>query len=280
MAEFMFVNLNNPTQNKRREVRKLVRSHVSHVQHSLKRTELGQVQKPSKSRYVDRSINGWAVFDDGKAGQQSQMKISAAFGLAPRPLVQHESTLPDSGPTRSPRQLYYQELPATDKSRHRTKQGQRQPEASPASPIPILGTEVNVKEESPQVVVSTLSTVKCETAATSPEGVFVKQELDHETDGILDIVSEHSSRSQSLSSSSAFQRGWEGDKPASDSFTTLYSSLGDPTDELRNLIELAGIGLSSALVLTPSLFSLAVQQRKLTLLGFPNQNFRLNGPRL
>jgi hypothetical protein len=279
MAEFMFVNLNNPTQNKRREVRKLVRSHVSHVQHSLKRTELGQVQKPSKSRYVDRSVNGWAVFDDGKAGQQSQMKISAAFGLAPRPLVQHESTLPDSDLTRSPRQLYYQELPATDKSRRRTKQGQRQPKASPTSPTPILGTEVNVKE-SPQVVGSTLSTVKCETAATSPEGVFVKQELDHEKDGILDIVSEHSSRSQSLSSSSAFQRGWEGDKPAGDSFTTLYSSLGDPTDELRNRIELAGIGLSSALVLMLSLFSLAVQQRKLTLLGFPNQSFRLHGPRL
>jgi hypothetical protein len=98
MAEFMFVNLNNPTQNKRREVRKLVRSHVSYMQHSQKRTELGQVQKPSKSRYTDRSVNGWAVLDDSIAARSSQLKVDSASGLNSGLLPQHQSTVPGSSP--------------------------------------------------------------------------------------------------------------------------------------------------------------------------------------
>jgi hypothetical protein len=110
MAEFMFVNLNNPTQNKRREVRKLVRSHVSYMQHSQKRTELGQVQKPSKSRYTDRSVNGWAVLDDSIAARSSQLKVDSASGLNSGLLPQHQSTVPGSVQVRLPRQMYDKEL--------------------------------------------------------------------------------------------------------------------------------------------------------------------------
>ena len=263
MAEFMFVNLNNPTQNKRREVRKLVRSHVSYIQHSQKRTELGQVQKPSKSRYTDRSVNGWAVLDDSRAAHPSQINVNAASGLVSSLLPQHQSTVPDSAQTRSPRQLYSNDLTVVGKSRRRPKQSQCQSKAPPTPPTPILGDEVNTKKESPHAV-STLPTVKSETTATSPEGVFIKQELDHETDHKLDIVSEHSSRSQSLSSSSTFQLGWESLEPASNSLPPLYFSLRDPTDELREGIELSELSMSSVMVSPPRSHLLEIQQHRLS----------------
>jgi hypothetical protein len=252
MAVFMFVNLNNPTQNKHREVRKLVRSHVSYMQHSQKRTDLGQIQKPSKSRHNDRSVNGWAVLDDNsRAARSSQLKVNAASDLDSGLLPQHQSTLPGSVQARSPRQMYDKKLTTAGKTRGRPRQSQRQPKASPTpQPIPIVDEEVNTKPESPQAV-STLPNVKSETAAASPEEFPIKQEMEHETDHKWDIVSQHSSQSQSLSPSSTRSKwgGWEGDRSSSKSLPPLYYfSLGDPTDELRNRVELSGIGLSSALV--------------------------------
>jgi hypothetical protein len=246
MAEFMFVNLNEPTQNKRREVRKLVRSHVSYMQHSQKRTELGQVQKPTKSRYTDRSVNGWAVLDDGRAGQRSQLKLKAASGLNSGLLAQHQSTLPGSDPIRSPRQLYNEEITAPTKSQHRPRQIQRQPKAS-TSPTPIPGDEVNAMKESPQTV-STLPIIKSEVYVTSPGGVIVKQEQEDQTDRKWDIVSQHSSGSQSLSSPFTSEWRWEGDESQSTSLPFFFSNLGDPTDELRNRIELSRMSMSSVMV--------------------------------
>jgi hypothetical protein len=247
MAEFMFVNLNEPTQNKRREVRKLVRSHVSYMQHSQKRTELGQVQKPSKSRYTDRSVNGWAVLDDGRAGRHSQLKLKAASGLDSGLLTQHQSTLPGSDPIRSPRQLYNKELPAATKSQRRPRQTQRQPKSSTTSPTPISGDEVNARKESPQAV-PTLPTAKSEVYVKSPEVVIVKQEPGYRTDQKWDIVSQDSSLLQSPSSSAIFEWGWAGDEPSYYSFPPSYSNLSDPTDELRNRVELARMSMSSVTV--------------------------------
>jgi hypothetical protein len=105
MAEFMFVNLNDPTQNKRRGVRKLVRSHVSCVQHSQKRIELGDVRKQSQSRYTDRSVNAWELLDDSKAGQLSQLSANAASDVDSSLLTQHHTTLPGLGPIRCLRQV-------------------------------------------------------------------------------------------------------------------------------------------------------------------------------
>jgi hypothetical protein len=247
MAEFMFVNLNNPTQNKRREVRKLVRSHVSYMQHSQRRTELGQVQKPSKSRYTDRSVNGWAVLDDSIAARSS-LQVNSASGLHSGLLPQHQSTPPGPVQVRSPRQMYKQEPPAAGKSRRRPRQSPRQPKA-PATPppTPVLDDEVNAKQESPQPR-STLSIVKSEAAVTSPEDVIIKQEPEHQTDHRWDIVPQHSSRSQSPSSASTSQWDCEGDGPSPKSFAVFFSNLKDPTDELRTRIELSRISLSSVKV--------------------------------
>ena len=127
----------------------------------------------------------------------------------------------------------------------------------------------------------TLPTVKSETAAASPGEILIKQEMEHETDGNWDIVSQHSSRSLSLSSSSTECGRWEDDKPSSKSLQPLYYfSLGDPTNELRNRIELSGIGLSSALVSSLPPRSLNLQQSKLTSPGFPRQHHRFDGPRM
>jgi hypothetical protein len=241
----MFVNLNEPTQNKRREVRKLVRSHVSYMQHSQKRLELGQVQKQSRSRYTDRSVNGWAVLDEGRAGQLSQRKANAALGLDSGLLTQHQSTLPGSDPIRSPRQLYNKELPAATKSQRRPRQTQRQPKASPMSLTPILN--VNAKEKPPQAV-PTLPAVKSEVYVTSPRGVIVKQEQEDQTDHKWDIVSQHSSLLQSPSSSPTFEWGSAGDELPSTSLPFFFSNLGDPTDELRNRIELSRMSMSSVMV--------------------------------
>jgi hypothetical protein len=262
MAEFMFVNLNDPTQNKRREVRKLVRSHVSYMQHSQKKTELGQVQKPSKSRYTDRSVNGWAVLDEGRAGQLSQRKANAAHGLDSGLLAQHQSTLPGSDPIRSPRQLYHKELPAATKSQRRPRQTQRQPKGSPTPPTPILGDEVNAKKESPQAV-SILPIVKSEVYMTSPGEVIVKQEQEQEDqrNHKWDIVSQHALRSQSLSSSSKFELGWEGVELPSTPLSFFFSNLGDPTDELRNRIEFSKMSMSSLMVSPPYLI-LSTSNRK------------------
>jgi hypothetical protein len=248
MAEFMFVNLNNPTQNTRREVRKLVRSHVSYMQHSQKRTELGQVQKPSKSRYTDRSVNGWAVLDDSIAARSSQLKVDSASGLNSGLLPQHQSTVPGSVQVRLPRQMYDKELTATGKSRRRPRQSPRQPKA-PATPpaTPVLGDEVNAKQESPQPM-STLPIVKSEDAVTSPKGVVIKQEPEYQMDHRWDIVPQHSSRSQSLSSASTSQWDWESDEPSPKSFAFFFSNLKDPTDELRTRVELSRISLSSVMV--------------------------------
>jgi hypothetical protein len=247
MAEFMFVNLNEPTQNKRREVRKLVRSHVSYMQHSQKRLELGQVQKQSKSRYTDRSVNGWAALDEGRAGQLSQRKANAALGLDSGLLAQHQSTLPGSDPIRSPRQLYHKDLPAATKSQRRPRPTQGQPKASPMPPTPILGEQVTAKKESTHSV-STLPIVKSEVYVTSPGGIVAKQEQENQADSKWDIVPQHSSRSQSLSSSSTFEWGWEGDEPPCTSLPFFFSNLGDPTDELRNRIGLSKMSMSSVMV--------------------------------
>jgi len=254
----MFVNLNNPTQNKRREVRKLVRSHVSHIQHSLKRTELGQVQKPSKSRYTDRSVNGWAVLDESRAAHPSQRKVNAASGLDSSLLPQHQSTSSGSAQSRSPRRLHSKNLAVAGKSRRHSRQSQCQPKDSHTPLTPTSSDGIKIKEESPQVV-SIPSTVKSETDVTSSEGVCIKRDPDRETNRRLDIVSEHSLRSQSLTSSSALQWSWKGDDPARSSPAPLYFSLGDPTDELRNRIELAGIGMSSTMVSTLLPLSLEMQ---------------------
>jgi hypothetical protein len=256
----MFVNLNNPTQNKRREVRKLVRSHVSYMQHSQRRTELGQVQKPSKSRYTDRSVNGWAVLDDSIAARSS-LQVNSASGLHSGLLPQHQSTPPGPVQVRSPRQMYKQEPPAAGKSRRRPRQSPRQPKA-PATPppTPVLDDEVNAKQESPQPR-STLSIVKSEAAVTVPEDVVIKQEPE---DHRWDIVPQHSSRSHSLSSSSASNRHWKYDESLSSSPPPLYFNLGDPTDELRNQIELSGLSMSSVMVSSPLPPPLEMQQWKLT----------------
>jgi hypothetical protein len=248
MAEFMFVNLNNPTQNKRREVRKLVRSHVSYIQHSQKRTELGQVQKPSKSRYTDRSVNGWAVLDDRRAGHLSQRKSNTPSGVTP-----HQSISPGADPIRIPRQLYNDDLPAVGSLRRCSRQSQGQPRNPPAPPTPMPTDEVNAKKESPQAV-STLPKVKSETAVTTtPERVIIKQEPGYETDQRRDIISQHSS--PSLRSASTFGRDGEDDQLPYYPFPLLHPSLGDPTDELRIRIEVLRVSLPSIMVLSLRLHS-------------------------
>ena len=250
----MFVNLNDPTQNKQREVRKLVRSHVSYIQHSQKRTELGQVQKQSKSRYTDRSVNGWAVLNDfTRAGQSSQLKTDAASGVDPGLIAQHQTALPDSGPNRYPRQLYSEELPPVGKSRRRPRRARCQPKASPTPPTQILDADADTgsyaNKDSPPAV-SIVPTVKSETAVTSPDMFPMKQESEHETDRKWDTVSQHSAQSQITSSPSITGLGWVGHQRLSSSSPPLYPSLGDPTDELRNRIELSGLSLSSVKVLS------------------------------
>jgi hypothetical protein len=60
MVEFHFVNYNDPAQTKSRDVRKFIRSHVSHVQHEQKRTELGQIlHKQTRPRSSKQSIDAW-----------------------------------------------------------------------------------------------------------------------------------------------------------------------------------------------------------------------------
>jgi hypothetical protein len=248
MAEFMFVNLNDPTQNKRREVRKLVRSHVSYKQHSQKRLELGQVQRPSKARYTDRSINGWAVLDDSRADHSSQLKVNATSGVDSGLFTQHQSILPSPVHIRCPRQLFNKELAASDNTRRRPRRKQCQPKASPKLLTPVPYDESNANTDSPQTV-STLSVVKSENTVTSPKGIIIKQEPDYQTDHKWEIVSRHSSRSQSLASPSTPRWDWKGEEPSITSFPLLYPSLSDPTDELRNRIELSRMSLSSVMVL-------------------------------
>jgi hypothetical protein len=244
----MFVNLNNPTQNKRREVRKLVRSHVSYMQHSQKRTELGQVQKPSKSRYTDRSVNGWAVLNDRKAGHLSQRKSNAPSGVTP-----HQPISPGADAIRIPRQLYNDDLPAVGSLRRCSRQSQGQPRNPLAPPTPMPTNEANAKKESPQAV-STLPKVKSETTVTTtPERVIIKQEPGYEMDQIRDIISQH--YSPSLQSSSTSGRDGEGDQLPYYPFPLLHPSLGDPTDELRIRIEVLRVSLPSIMVLSLRLHS-------------------------
>ena len=245
----MFVNLNEPTQNKRREVRKLVRSHVSYIQHSQKRGDLGQVEKQSKSRYIHRSVNGWAVLDDnGRAGQTSKLNASAASGVHSCLLPQHQPMSTGLNPIRHSRQLCQKELPADGKSRRRLRRDQFQPRALPMPPTPIVNDDVtaNINEDPPQAV-STMPTVNSETVITSPGRVFIKQEPDYETDHKWDIVSNDYPQSQEMITSSV-SGGREGEWQASRSLPSLHSSLGDPTDELRNRIEFSGLSFSSVLV--------------------------------
>jgi hypothetical protein len=250
MAEFMFVNLNDPTQNKRREVRKLVRSHVSYMQHSQRRIELGQVEKQPKPRHTG-SINGWAVLDDSRASHSSERKANATSGFDSRLvpernlLLQHKSVLPGADPVRYPRQLYNKELVATVKNRRHPRRNQRQLKTSPTLPTPTPDDGANVCKDSPRAV-STPPTVKSETIVRSPKQVIIKREPEYEADHERDIVSQRSSRS--LSSSSTSGRDRKSDQPLDSSLPPLYSSLEDPTDELRIQIELSRTSLPSIMV--------------------------------
>jgi hypothetical protein len=248
MAELMFVNLSDPTQNKRRGVRKLVRSHVSYIQHSQKRIELGHVKKQDKSQYTDRSVNGWALLDDSRAGQLSPLKANEASGVDSGLLSERQATLPGSGPIRCPRQPYNKELTAAGVCRRRPRQNQCQPRTLPTPPTPILDGEVHAKKDSPQAVSRLLPTMESETVVTSTDGVLTKQEPGYETEYKWDIVSQYRSRRQRLSSSSTSGWGCEGDEPSSTSFHPLYSSLDDPTDEVRIWIERLRISLPSVMV--------------------------------
>lgn len=259
MADFMFVNLNEPSQNKRHEVRKLVRSHVSHVQHSQKRIELGQIQKHSKSRHTDRSINGWMVLDDSRSGHSSQRKTKAASCVDSSLHTQQYSTLPGIDTARRPRRLYKERFAAPGEIRRRSGRDQCQPKASPMPPTPIFDDEARANED-PAEVVSTLPAAKSEMAVTSPEGIIVNQVAENQTDHKWDLVSQHSSQLGGLSSSSTPGWSWELDESSSASIPHLYSSLGDPTDELRNWIELSGISLPSAMVLSLQVQVLEMQR--------------------
>jgi hypothetical protein len=240
MAEFMFVNLSDPTQNKRRGVRKLVRSHVSCVQHSQKRIELGDVRKQSQSRYTDRSVNAWELLDDSKAGQLSQLSANAASDVDSSLLTQHHTTLPGLGPIRCLRQVSNKELTAAGNSRRRPRRNQCLPKASPAPPTPILDGEGRGKKGSLQAVSRLFPAVKSETGVMSPDRILIRQEPEYETDYKWDTVSQHSLR-----------WGWEDDEPSFSSFPPFYSSLDDPTDEVRIWVELSRISLPSVLVSSP-----------------------------
>jgi hypothetical protein len=61
MVEFQFVNYNDPAQNKSADVRRFIRSHISHFQHEQKRTELGRALRKHRPRYHERSIDAWEV---------------------------------------------------------------------------------------------------------------------------------------------------------------------------------------------------------------------------
>jgi hypothetical protein len=61
MVEFQFVNYNDPAQNKSTDVRRFIRSHISHFQHEQKRTELGRALRKHRPRYHERSIDAWKV---------------------------------------------------------------------------------------------------------------------------------------------------------------------------------------------------------------------------
>jgi hypothetical protein len=61
MVEFQFVNYNDPAQNKSTDVRRFIRSHISHFQHEQKRTELGRASRKHRPRYYERSIDAWKV---------------------------------------------------------------------------------------------------------------------------------------------------------------------------------------------------------------------------
>jgi hypothetical protein len=114
-------------------------------------------------------------------------------------------------------------------------------------PTPFFDDEAGANED-PAEEVSTPPTAKSESAVTSPAGIIVNQAAENQTDHKWDIVSQHSSQLEGLSSSS--MPGWssELDEPSSASYLHLCSSLGDPTDELRARIELSRISLPSVMV--------------------------------
>ena len=259
MAEFMFVNLNDPSQNKRNGVRKLVRSHVSHMQHSQKRIELGQIQKQTKYKHTNRSVNGWMVLDDSRSSHLSQRNAKAASCVDSTLPIQCQSTSPGIDPVRRPRQLYKGELAAPGGIRRRSGRDQCQPKASPTPPTPIFDDDASANEDSVEGV-STLPAAKSELAVTRPEGIIVNQAAENQTDHKWDIVSQHSSQLGCLSSSSTPGWSWELDESSSASIPHPYSSLGDPTDELRNWIELLRICLPSVMVLSLQVHVLEMQR--------------------
>jgi hypothetical protein len=61
MVEFQFVNYNDPAQNKSTDVRRFIRSHISHFQHEQKRTELGRALRKHRPRKHERSIDAWKL---------------------------------------------------------------------------------------------------------------------------------------------------------------------------------------------------------------------------
>jgi hypothetical protein len=240
MVEFQFVNYNDPAQNKKADVRRFIRSHISHFQHEQKRTELGRALRKQRPRYYERSIDAWKVASE------------------PCHTTRHPSTLPASSASNNASDIDVdrgsQDMlgPAITNTQHDTVLTQRPEAQSPALSLGACSSKDLVRDLTPATAEPLCqesgSLPKTEDNIKAEEADFSNQIF--RKNAMHDVCPQTSLQCANPSGYCAAVT--EGRiTPYRSVPQVLFENLRDPTDELRNWVEVQRISVSSLTVRGP-----------------------------
>lgn len=258
MLDFLFVNFDDPAQGKNREVRALVRSHVSFVQHRRQESAEGRPQRRPRPRHAHRSINAWAPHDSRSGPPPSSTPTEGSISSAnsaPRSesnrTTQQQPGLHGCDQLRRPRPghtLNAAELPVRSATQHHVGQNQRQLEGHPFAPAHSSSTRANASGD-PTPVSSSWPSQNGETTTTTTGGPLKITATPNLLSGQEAGFKRHTWQQPRPLASQGLSGDFETHStPAFDSSPSFYLNLGDPTDKLRSQLALLSISLSSVRV--------------------------------
>jgi hypothetical protein len=239
MVEFQFVNYNDSAQTKSTAVRRFVRSHISHYQHEQKRTELGRAIRKHKPRYYAHSIDAWKPV----SGPDHNMR-----GPSTPPVSSVSSVASTVDTNRTSQNIVDKPVSTT-----RDDEGVQCLEAQSQASAPIGSSSKDIVQDLVPATADPSSLHSGSHAKTEDNIKAEETGVPNQTSGekaMHDVCPQTSRQYANPSGSCAAHFAPYRSVPQ-----LHFEHLRDPTDELRNWVEVQRISLSSLTVRCPYPYS-------------------------